>query len=128
MKKIIFAIIAILSISLSGCKKDKEVKDVKTIKIGGLFSITGNWSSLGKNSQEAMNLALVDVNNYLRETGSEYQFETVVYDTQLDTSSAKSAIQLGFSQKDVRFFIGPQSSAEVAAIREYANNNNILIC
>ena len=128
MKKTIYTILAVLSISLSACKKDHESNEETTkIKIGGLFSLTGNWSSLGKNSQAAMNLALVDVNNYLEETGSKYQFETVVYDTQLDTSSAKSAIQLGFSQKGVRFFIGPQSSAEVAAIREYANNNNILI-
>jgi branched-chain amino acid transport system substrate-binding protein len=106
---------------------DDDKQEITTIKIGGLFSITGNWSSLGKTSQEAMKIGLKDVNDYLEQTGSMYRFETVVYDTKLDTTLAKSSIQLGFSQNGVRFFIGPQSSAEVGAIRQFANDNKILI-
>jgi branched-chain amino acid transport system substrate-binding protein len=45
----------------------------------------------------------------------------------LDTSSAKSAIQIGFAQRNIKFFIGPQSSAELASIREYVDNNHILV-
>lgn len=126
MKRFASIFILISVTFLSACKNDKGV-EITTLKIGGLYSLTGNWSSLGKTSQEAMNIALVDVNNYLEQTGSLYRFETVVYDTQLDTASAKSAIQLGFSQRDVHFFIGPQSSAEVGAVRQYANDNNILV-
>jgi len=74
-----------------------------------------------------MKLGLIDANEYLEQTGSKYRFETIVYDTQLDTTSAKSSIQFGFTQRGIRFFIGPQSSAEVGAIRQYANDNNILV-
>lgn len=127
MNKIIYAAFFLIAISLLGCKKNNDREDLNVIKIGGLFSKTGNWSSLGKTSEAAMNTALVDVNRYLEEKGSKIRFETVVYDTQLDTASAKSAIQIGFAQKNIKFFIGPQSSAELASIREYVNNNHILV-
>lgn len=121
------SIVILLSICFFTSCKNEENQKITTIKIGGLYSITGNWSSLGKTSQEAMKMGLIDVNEYLEQTGSMYRFETVVYDTQLDTTSAKSSIQFGFNQNDIRFFIGPQSSAEVGAIRQYANENKILV-
>jgi branched-chain amino acid transport system substrate-binding protein len=127
MKKLNFASVLLFAIVLFSCKNEHQIKNTTAIKIGGLFSKTGNWSSLGKTSEAAMNIALVDVNHYLEEKGSDIRFESVVYDTQLDTSSAKSAIQIGFSQRNIKFFIGPQSSAEVAAIRQYADDNNILV-
>jgi branched-chain amino acid transport system substrate-binding protein len=122
--KNLISIFILLSVVLFTACKNEENQQITTIKIGGLYSLTGNWSSLGKTSQEAMKIALVDINNAFEQTGSLYRFETEVYDTQLDTASAKSSIQLGFTQKGIRFFIGPQSSAEVGAIRKYANDNN----
>jgi branched-chain amino acid transport system substrate-binding protein len=120
----LFLVLSVLF--FTSCKNDDNPQ-ITTIKIGGLYSLTGNWSSLGKTSQEAMKLGLIDANEYLEQTGSKYRFETIVYDTQLDTTSAKSSIQFGFTQRGIRFFIGPQSSAEVGAIRQYANDNNILV-
>ncbi|MBU3680843.1 MAG: hypothetical protein FGM16_02760 [Flavobacterium sp.] len=126
MKKYSILILLLSFLAFTACKNDEKVQ-ITTIKIGGLYSLTGNWSSLGKTSQEAMKLGLIDVNEYLEQTGSNFRFETVVYDTQLDTTSAKSSIQFGFAQRGIRFFIGPQSSAEVGAIRQYANDNNLLV-
>ena len=112
---------------LFSCKKSDTTPGITTLKIGGLYSITGSWSSLGKNSQAAMNLALVDVNNYLTERGSEFRLSTVVFDTQLDTNSAKNSMQRGFNDNGIRVFIGPQSSAELAVVRQFANDNKILV-
>lgn len=126
MKKYSILILLLFFLAFTACKNDEKAQ-ITTIKIGGLYSLTGNWSSLGKTSQEAMKLGLIDVNEYLEQTGSNFRFETVVYDTQLDTTSAKSSIQFGFTQRGIRFFIGPQSSAEVGAIRQYANDNNLLV-
>lgn len=74
-----------------------------------------------------MKLGLVDVNQYLEERGSKYRFSLVMYDTKLDTVSAKSSIQRAFSEYCIRMIIGPQSSAEVGAIRQYAEDNKILV-
>lgn len=111
---------------LSSCSKDKG-DSYETVRIGGLFSITGNWSSLGKASREAMNIALEDINEYMEQRRSKYRFSTVNYDTRLDTSDVKGAIITGFTNSGVKIFIGPQSSAEVAAVLDYANRNNILV-
>lgn len=118
---IIFSFLLFLSCSDDGNKPSR------TIVIGGLYSKTGNWSTLGKASESAMNAALVDVNAYLEQRGSGYQFSTVVSDTRLDTVDAKSAIERGFNQNGIRFFIGPQSSAELKAVKKFGDENELLI-
>lgn len=127
MKKQYFYLILAISIISSSCKKDESAASIQTIKIGGLFSLTGNWSSLGIPSQEAMKLALIDINQDLEEKGSNIRFSTVVYDTELDTSMVKNLITRAFTTQNVKYIIGPQSSAEVGAILPYANANNILV-
>jgi branched-chain amino acid transport system substrate-binding protein len=121
----LFAILMIVS----SCKKDDHREDdssISTIKIAGLYSITGNWSSLGVTSREAMNLALVDVNEYLEQRGSKYRFSTITYDTELDTAFAKTSFQAAVNN-GARFIIGPQSSAECNAILQSANSNQVLV-
>jgi len=100
---------------------------VLTVKVGGLYSINGNWSSLGKTSQAAMNLALEDVNKYLEENGTGYLLSTAVFDTELDTTMVKNAFSRAVGDQGIRIFIGPQSSAEVRAIRSFANENEALV-
>lgn len=123
----LFLLAVILSV-LSSCSKEdpKDSSTIKTIPIAGLFSLTGNWSSLGITSQAAMNLALEDVNEYMEQRGSNYRFSTVVYDTKLDTAFAKSSMQT-VQSNGIQFVIGPQSSAECGAIRQLANDNHILV-
>jgi branched-chain amino acid transport system substrate-binding protein len=119
-------LLALVFAVIASCKKEDHDSSTTTIKIGGLYSITGNWSSLGIASREAMKLGLIDVNNYLEQCGSSYRFATVTYDTQLDTAFAKASLQTAFNG-GVRFIIGPQSSAECAAVRQFANDNHILL-
>lgn len=124
-KKMVFMLM-LGAMGLYSCTKD-SVPAVKTVKIGGLFSITGNWSTLGKASQAAMNIALEDVNAYLESRGVGYVFSTVNYDTKLDTTEAKLAIKTGFENSGIKIFIGPQSSAELNSIKNYVNTNQILL-
>lgn len=127
MRSIFYPLVIVLISSLffSSCKKDTTENPVN-IKIGGLLSLTGNWSSLGITSQEAMNLAASDINSYMEKTNSPYRFSTVIYDTKLDTAEVLTALNDALS-KNIKFIIGPQSSAELGAIRNFANTNQILI-
>ena len=125
MKKYCFNPFLLALIFLFSCKGDSDTT-TRTIKIGGLYSLTGNWSSLGKASQSAMNLALEDVNNFLEETGSAYRLSTVVSDTKLETATALSAIERNVKD-GVRIFIGPQSSAEIGAIKDFVDENEVLL-
>lgn len=116
------------SILFTACDKDElPVTPTETIQVGGLFSLTGNWSSLGITSQEAMNIAATDINAYLEGNGSKYRFSTSIFDTKLDTLLAKNFLEKAFNENKIKYFIGPQSSAELGAIRTFANANNLLI-
>ena len=107
------------------CKKENTLKNTN-ITIGGLFSLTGNWASLGVASQEAMSLAIKDINSYMVLTGSSYRFSMSVFDTKLDTTLAQAAIKEALG-KNIHSIIGPQSSSELGSIRSFANANNILV-
>lgn len=125
MKNIFFVIVFFTTaFFLPGVNKSTD--DPVNIKVGGLLSLTGNWSSLGITSQEAMNLAVKEINNRMEQTGSRYRFSITVYDTKLDTSGAQAAIREAF-KNNIRFIIGPQSSAEVQAVSAFANSNGILL-
>src|SRR5207249_8635612 len=55
-----------------------------------------------------------------------YRFQFFVRDTQLDPSRALDAI-MDLDRRGVKIVIGPQSSAEVAIIKPYADAHNILV-
>lgn len=121
-----FLVVLSLSILIASCKKSDTVVQENSIPIAGLLSLTGNWSSLGVNSQEAMTLAVADVNSYLQQVGSTIRFSASFYDTKLDTALAQAALNDAIS-KNIHYVVGPQSSAEVSAIKNTADANKILI-
>lgn len=116
---------SVLAISLCACGSDNDASTT-TIQVAGLYSITGNWSSLGNASREAMRLAEIDINAQLAQRGSTVRFASVVYDTQLDASAAQADIQAAYA-RGIRLVIGPQSSSEVGAVRSYADEQGILV-
>jgi branched-chain amino acid transport system substrate-binding protein len=116
---------AILAVSLCACGSDND-SSTTTIQVAGLYSITGNWSSLGTASREAMRLAEIDINAQLAQRGSTVRFASVVYDTQLDATAAQADIQAAHD-RGIRLVIGPQSSSEVGAVRQYADQQGILV-
>src|SRR6266496_4386830 len=95
------------------------------VKIGVLVSLTGSWSSLGKNTVAALRIAAADLEN-VRPQYRPARFRFLVRDTQLDPEKALDAIK-DLDQRGVRIVIGPQSSAEVAKIKPYADAHDILV-
>ena len=125
MRTICLLSFLIVLLSIEGCKKESAPR-IKNFTIAGLLSLTGNWSTLGIASQEAMNLAIKDINDYMIQTGSMCRFSIAIYDTQLDTLKALAAIK-DAKRKNILALVGPQSSAEVGAIRSFANDNKMLV-
>lgn len=110
---------------LSGCQKSTTSLPEK-VEIGALLSLTGNWSSLGITSQEAIALAITDVNSFMQQKGNSLRFSATTFETKLETSLAKDGISAGVSKK-IKYFIGPQSSAELAAVKPIADANNLVL-
>ena len=124
----LLAVITLLLICLAfqNCSKSDTSPDLKTVNVAALLSLTGNWSSLGITSKAALEIGVKDVNDYMEEIGSKYRFTTTIYDTKLDTALAKQ-FMLEVKNNGTGFVIGPQSSAEVGAIKQFADENNILV-
>ena len=125
MRNLSLVFLALFFFGIS-CKKSDTIVQDNTIHIAGLLSLTGNWSSLGLTSQEAITLAVSDVNAYLQQVGSSIRFSASFYDTKLDTALAQAALKDALA-KNIHYVVGPQSSAEVAAIKNSADANKILV-
>ena len=96
----------------------------REIVLGGIFSLTGNWSSLGVTSKAAMEIAIEDVNRYL--AGHDIQFAADIQDTKLEPQTALAKLQ-ELKAKGIQVVIGPQSSAEVAVLKAFVDANDLIL-
>jgi len=115
---------------LGGCRHadvmDPHDNETKTHEISGLFSMTGNWNTLGITGNEAARMAVQDVNAWAAQRGSKESISWRLYDTKLDPATAKANL-LDAASHGVHVVVGPQSSAEVAALRQTADSVNVLV-
>jgi branched-chain amino acid transport system substrate-binding protein len=128
MRKLLLPVVALLTATLlfQSCAKSKKVIVTQPVKVQGLFSLTGNWSSLGITSKAALELAQDDINKYLAAKDAKFSISVAVSDTKLETETARL---LFVKAKDlgIKFVIGPQSSAELAVIKPEADAHNVLV-
>lgn len=109
---------------LAACNDSTGADANRQVTLGGIFSLTGNWSSLGVTSKAAMELAVEDVNAYA--AGRGVTFRADVRDTKLDPATALAAVQ-SLQASGVQVIIGPQSSAELATLKPYVDANPVLV-
>ncbi|MFL6492715.1 MAG: ABC transporter substrate-binding protein [Nitrososphaera sp.] len=102
------------------------VESTNTILIGALLPITGTLSSFGESSEASLRLSVEDVNNQLAKSGSSSRVGLVIEDTKTDPNVAREKL-MDLASKGIRIVIGPATSANVAAVKDYADENGILI-
>ncbi|HEU0298447.1 MAG TPA: ABC transporter substrate-binding protein [Longimicrobium sp.] len=115
--------LVLASLSAGACE-DPIVSDRQEVTIGGIFSLTGNWASLGVTSKAALELAVEDANAYA--AGRGITFRADVRDTKLEPARALAALD-SLRMAGAQVIIGPQSSAELAAIRTYVDANPLIV-
>ena len=98
----------------------------RPLRVGVLASLTGSWSSLGQNTVAALEIAANQLEAADHSRGDRSRVRLYIYDTQLDPTLALKAIK-EFDRLGVKVIIGPQSSAEVAMIKPFADKHNILV-
>ncbi|GBC68653.1 Leu/Ile/Val-binding protein [archaeon HR01] len=96
------------------------------LTIGALLPLTGDLASYGENSKVTVEIAVRDVNDYLRKAGIPVTVEVVVEDTQTKPDVALTKLQ-SLAARGIKLFIGPQTSAEVRQIKSYADSNKLLL-
>jgi branched-chain amino acid transport system substrate-binding protein len=119
-------LVAALGLSTQACTDDPAAPVASTIPIGGLFSLTGNWSSLGTASKVAMEIGIADANALAAQRGSPLRFSAVIRDTRLDPTTVQADLTT-LAAAGVEVVVGPQSSAEVTAVKSYADATGLLI-
>jgi branched-chain amino acid transport system substrate-binding protein len=96
------------------------------LRIGGLFSLTGNWNTLGKASKAAVELARDDVNAYFAGHGVSTRVRLFIADTKLLPDTAAAQLDQLQAQQ-VRAVIGPQSSSEVARLKPMVDASGTIL-
>lgn len=125
--RIIFIFSIAITIFSNACKEKDPIKpEVKTIKIAGLFSKTGGLSYLGITSEEAIKIAIEEINNDNAARSIPYRFELTVFDTKIDAALAVAAMQ-SIVAGGFKLVIGPQTSAELIAIKPIADSLGIMV-
>ncbi|MFN5092625.1 MAG: ABC transporter substrate-binding protein [Bacteroidota bacterium] len=136
MNKKNIAVVIFLSLSLfwAGCRKDHHDHDddqhtcenIALVKVAALVSETGDWSNLGLSSESAIEIAIEEINADFESRDLPYRFELTVFDTQLNPVLAASSMQ-NLADAGFKIVIGPQSSAEVGAVKALADSLGILV-
>jgi branched-chain amino acid transport system substrate-binding protein len=96
------------------------------MKIGVLIDLTGSASSVGENSQTSLQLARNDIQAWLFSVGLDTELSLVMEDTRTDTAIALERLK-ALSAHGIRMVIGPYSSPELAHVKQYADQHDILL-
>ena len=127
---VIVLLLLVLGFSTSGSlalDKTTQLSDTQSeVVIGALLALTGDGSSLGEATKAALEIAVEDTNVYLASIGSEMRMRLIIEDTKTDPAVALEKLQ-NLSKEGVKIVIGPAASAEVKAVKAYADENDILL-
>jgi branched-chain amino acid transport system substrate-binding protein len=96
------------------------------ISIGLLTPRTGDFASFGEENLAGTRLGVVDFNQHLEVMGAPWNLRIVEKDTATNADTALEKLK-ELDAEGIRIVIGPGASANVNAVREYANSNNILL-
>jgi len=122
-----FAVALLISgVILGGCMGLPSGTKSNDIVIGVLVPLTGDWSSKGQNFNAAIALAAEDTNANLASTGSVKKIRLLVEDTGTDPAVAAEKIKK-LQQEGVRIVVGPATSAEIASVKDWADQHGVII-
>lgn len=118
--------LAIGALVVGSCGTPAARGGPREVLIGGLFPLTGAWSTQAQTLRAAMELAVEDVNRYLEGNAAGIRFVAGIEDTQLDPALALEKAK-ALRARGAQLLIGPNSSAEVANLKPFVDANGILL-
>jgi len=122
-KKIIIAVAIILVVVLVGWRLYEGRQQGGVIKIGALLSLSGDAAAWGQNAQEAISLAVAEINQKGGIHGKQVQ---IIYeDTAGDAKQAVSACQEVTSVDHVAAILGPLTQTELSSIIPIVDKDDV---
>jgi branched-chain amino acid transport system substrate-binding protein len=98
----------------------------RVYNIGFTLPLSGELSSIGKIWEKVVQLAMEDLNREVKACGLNVEFRAVILDDGTSEEKALQNIQ-SFAQQGIKVVIGPAASAQVKAVKAYADSNKIVI-
>jgi branched-chain amino acid transport system substrate-binding protein len=129
MKRKISAHILIILVAVifcCGCTDTQSPAGAQEKTVGVLLTLSGDYADAGESGQVALEVATADINDYFASIGSNHRIRLVIKDTQTDPAIALEKVR-ELDKQGVQFVIGPGSSAELEAIRTYADDHGMII-
>lgn len=118
------AIIICFSTAVSDPGALQPQKDI--LPIGALLSLHGDGSNCGISAQIALKIAESDINKLFSDLGRAIQIQVAVEDTQTDPDITLKALK-NLQSQGIKIIIGPEQSQCLANVREYADQNGIVL-
>lgn len=94
--------------------------------VGAIVPQSGSLSSIGKPVVAALIKAESEVNKYYQDVNSTSRVKLLVADSKTSPQESLSAIKT-LASNGVKVVVGPATSTAVAAVKDFANENNITL-
>lgn len=122
-------LLALLVAGVAATKGDGKAQGrsaTTPIVVGALLDLKSGWTSLGRASRLTLSLAAAQANARLAKSGSPMRVRLRIVDVRGNPKRAAGELRR-LAGQGVRVFIGPQSSAEVQAVRLAATRLGVVI-
>jgi branched-chain amino acid transport system substrate-binding protein len=127
MRTFVAALVAVVSLGLLATPAAVAADSpTTTVHIGALLSLTGDGSTLGNSSKAALQIAAKKWNAQPAAQRRDTKVVVDVSNTNLEPAKAESGLK-ALAKKGVKIVIGPQSSSEVAQIKDLAASLGVLV-
>ncbi|RQW79166.1 MAG: ABC transporter substrate-binding protein [Methanothrix sp.] len=123
MKMGILLICLLAMIVAAGAESSKNMEN---ISIGALVPVTGDWATSGEQAKAALEVGLADVNQFLKNIGSDKRVVLTVADTKADPTTGLEKLT-ALHEQGMNTVIVAGSSREVQAMKDYADENGVLL-
>ncbi len=100
--------------------------EIETVRVGALVSRTGSLDSLGDPVEAALVRGVADLNARFADTGSKWRLDLDARDTASLPATALSELQ-SVNSLGTKIALGPISSSELAGVRQYADDNGMML-
>ncbi|MGE3859726.1 MAG: ABC transporter substrate-binding protein, partial [Nitrososphaeraceae archaeon] len=101
-------------------------QNLKEFIVGAIIPYTGSYASMGKPLKVALEKAEYDVNKYFEKMNSSSRVNLIMGNSKTNWDDTLSAIKELYA-RGAKIIVGPATSTAVAAVKDFANENNIIL-
>ncbi len=124
MHPLLYALSAVVAVGLATCTAAAQVPE--EVKIGGIFEVSGSWSSEGEQAKTAAEFAIDDFNEYLRGMGAHWSMSMLVEDAQGNPVVVQDKLS-SLRSINVKMIVGMAFSSHIQHSKSYIDRSGIIV-